>query len=199
MLDPGRSRSVCGGLVNGPFVFVSTIWHGHVRSLSGEPGCGWPGGTGLAAYWAAADNNEHLLRQLEPRLRCDDDPTLLAMPTPWRSVVACTRGLWTPRTAKVIRIAERVAPLPGLPAEGIFPKQIGVRRCSFVGVGLSSRKLGGYCEVNVTDAWHHPQVSFTESWPGGRRVNRHTWVVTVVDGHGTLTRQHGPAAPQFWR
>ena len=198
MLNPGRSRSVCDGSVNGPEVSVSSIWNGRPTSVSGEPGCGWPGGTGLAIYWAAADGNEHVFSQLEPRLRCDDDPRLLAMPIPWRSVFACSHGLWTPRTAKLIRTAEQVPPIPGLEPKAIFPSEIGTQRCEFVGGGLGLHKLGGYCEVNVTHVWHNPQVTFTESWAAGRHVHRHTWIVTVVDGQAKLTKQTGPAAPQFW-
>ena len=51
---------------------------------------------------------------MEPRLRCDSDATLLARPTPWASVTACVRGLWTPRTARLIRLAERVPPIGAL-------------------------------------------------------------------------------------
>jgi hypothetical protein len=134
---------------------------------------------------------------LEPRLRCDDDPTLLALPTPWRSVFACTHGLWTPRTKALIATAERVRPIAALP-KTIFPSEIGARRCTFAGGGLGRHELSGKCEVNVTRVWHDPQVAFTESWGTGRHGHRHTWVVTVTGGTPRVTQQRGPVAPQFW-
>jgi hypothetical protein len=198
MLSPGRARSVCAGMVNGPLVFVSSNWHHRRTAFDGEPGCGWPGGTGLAIYWAAASQNRHLLGQSEPRLRCDDDRTLLATATPWRSVFACTHGLWTPRTKTLIATAERVEPISALMPETIFPTEIGVRRCTFGAGGLGRHELSGKCGVNVTRVWHNPQVTFTESWGTRRQVGRHTWVVTVAGGQPRLTRQSGPVAPQFW-
>jgi hypothetical protein len=197
MLDPPRSRSVCAGAVNGPVVSVSSNWNGRRASFAGEPGCDWPGGTGLAVYWAAVDKDEHALGQFEPRLRCDDDPTLLAKPTPWRSVFACTHGLWTPRTAKLIRIAEQVPPIPGLAPRSLFPQQIGTRRCRILAGGEGVRHLAGSCEVNVTRVWDHPRVSLTENWSAGSGMRRHTWVVTIVGNKGKLTGQRGPVAPQF--
>lgn len=175
MLDPGRRRSVCAGAVGAPILTVSSTRRGRPTSFAGQPGCGWPGGTALAVYWAAASRDVRTLELLEPRLRCDDDPALLAEPTPWRSVFACTHGLWTPRTARLIRIAERVPAIAELRPRSLFPAQIGTRRCRIHG--------GGLCEVEVTHVWSSPRVAFTESWSSGRR----TWVVTIAHGRGRLT------------
>jgi len=183
MLAPGLPRSECLGRVNGPVVAVSS----KRGSFQGEPGCGWPGGTALAVYWAAATGGDRLLARFEPRLRCDDDPTLLATPTPWRSVVACTHGLWTPRTARLIAVAETVAPMAALRARTLFPPQIGARLCTL-------RTLRGDCEVNATRVWSRPRVTFTESWPGGR----HSWVVDVIGSHPVLVHESGPVPPQLW-
>lgn len=198
MLDPGRSRSVCAGAVNGPVLSVSSNRHGTHTSFSGEPGCDWPGGTGLLVYWAASLHDTRMLSRAEPRLRCDDDPQLLSRPTPWRSVFACTHGLWTPRTAKLIALAEQVPPISWLTPRTLFPPEIGTRRCLIDGGGLGRHKLDGRCEVNVTHVWRRPQVTFTESWPAGHVTRRHTWVMTVASGAATLTKQNGPVAPQFW-
>jgi hypothetical protein len=201
MLAPGGARSVCAGGPFMPVISVQATWHGRSTSLGGSPGCTWPGGTALAVYWAASRGDEHLLRMMQPRLRCDDDATLLAKPTPWRSVFACTHGLWTPHTAGLIRLAETLPQIAGLQPSTVFPNQIGVRRCQIHAGGPPSprhRVLGGYCEVNVATVWKHPRVSFTESWPNGRRIQRHTWVVAVLGSRARLEAQRGAMPPQYW-
>jgi hypothetical protein len=198
MLAPAPSRSVCGGLAFGPIVYVHGYWRGRWTTFSGEPGCGWPGGTALAVYWAASRGDTRALALLEPRLRCDDDPVLLAKPTPWRSVFACTHGLWTPRTAKLIRIAETLPQIAVLQPRAIFPTQIGVKRCLMSAGGPRNHLLGGYCEVNVKRVWKEPQVSLTESWPAGKKIARHTWMVSVIKGKPRLASEHGAAPPQRW-
>lgn len=176
MLAPARSRSVCSEPIFGPQVFVHAWWRGRASSFDGGPGCNWPGGTALAVYWNASRRDTHDLGRWEKRLRCDDDPVLLAKPTPWRSVFACVHDLWTPRTAHLIAIAETLPELARLHARSLFPQQIGARRCL----------VGGTCEVNVTSVWKHPRVSFSESRPKGRLIVRHTWIVRIVDGRPRL-------------
>lgn len=198
MLAPPPSRSVCGGTVFGPVIHVQTQWRGRSFAFSGEPGCEWPGGTALAIFWAASRDDLKTVALLEPRLRCDDDPVLLAKPTPWRSVFACTHGLWTPRTAKLISLAETLPQIAGLQPRDLFPRQIGVRRCQMSAGGPKQHLLGGFCEVDVKRVWSRPQISFTESWPAGKQIARHTWIVSVVKGKPRLESQHGAAPPQRW-
>jgi hypothetical protein len=197
MLSPGRSRSVCLGPVFGPVLSVSGTLNGHSSSFSGEPACDWPGGTALAIYWAASTQNTQLLTMMEPRLRCDDDPKLLAMPAPWASIAACVHGLWTPRSERLIRVAEQVAPLAGLNARQLFPHDIGVQRCAIHAGGLGLRTVSGRCGVKITQVWGTPRVTFTEEWPGGRHVHRHHWRVTIAHGIPHLASQSGDAPPQF--
>jgi photosystem II stability/assembly factor-like uncharacterized protein len=188
MLAPGRARSVCAGSPNAPTITVVSP----KGRLAGEPACDWPGGTALALYWAAAQAREPLLARFEARLRCDDDRTLLAKPTPWRSVYACTHGLWTPRTAKLIAAAEQSPPIAALAARTIFPAQIGARQCLL-------NAVRGDCEVNVTRLWSRPRVSFTESWGDPAHTQRHTWVFAVAGGRPSLEREAGPVPPQLWK
>jgi hypothetical protein len=198
MLAPPPSRSVCSGLIFGPVVHVRVRWRGRTSSFGGEPGCDWPGGTALAVYWAASRGDGRTLHLLAGRLRCDDDPVLLAKPTPWRSVFACTHGLWTPRTAKLIQVAETVPQIAGLRPGTLFPRQIGVERCRMSAAGLRQRLLSGSCEVNVESVWRSPRVSFTESWPVGTKVARHTWIVRVIAGKPRLESERGATPPQWW-
>lgn len=188
MLAPAKTRSVCSPAVDAPLVAVSSAR----GTFSGYPGCDWPGGTALEVYWAAATRQSHTLAVAEPRLRCDQDPLLLATPTPWRSAFACTHGLWTPRTEQLIARASRVPAIASLGAS--FPHDIGVEPCSYRRGGLGSSPIHGMCEVNVVGVWSLPQVRFTETWDAGRK--RHTWVVTVSGTTPRVTAQHGPAPPQ---
>lgn len=197
MLDPPPERSVCGGQVNGPLVWVNATWHGRSTSFSGESGCNWPGGTALGVYWAAATHNSRALAAFEPRLRCDDDPVLLSKPTPWQSVAACTHGRWTARTERLIRLAEQTPPLPGLRPRTLFPHDIGTRRCEIQAGTLGTPAIDGLCGVNVTHVWKQPQVTLVETWGTGRRINRHTWHVTITHGQPHLAAQNGRVPPQF--
>ena len=201
MLDPGPARSTCGG---GPFMAVltiSTVDNGKHADFAGSPGCGWPGGTPLSVYFSAVRQDRHGLDLMEPRLRCDSDPTLLARPTPWASVTACVRGLWTPRTARLIRIAERVTPIGALQPLRLFPTQIGARRCAIPAGGPFRRKpLQGLCSVSVKRVWSTPTITFAETWPLTTGAHaRSVLQVTVVDGHARLTSRRGSVPPQLWR
>ena len=200
MLTPPHARSVCAGAIFAPEVSISGFAHGERIAFGGEPGCDWPGGAALAIYWSAVTGNKRFLAAWEGRLRCDDNPTLLAKPTPWRSVFACTHDLWTPRNAKLIRLAETLAQIHGLRPHELFPSQIGVRSCRLPagGPSLGRHILVGKCEVNVTDPWKAPRVSFTESWPVGSRTDRHTWVVVIRHDEPHLDSQRGKTPPQYW-
>lgn len=169
MLAPGHARSVCGGTVFGPVVSVSSSR----GSFSGEPGCGWPGGTALEVYWAATRDDRHVLDLMEPRLRCDEDPRLVVKDTPWSMVVACVHGRWTPRTERMIRLAKRVLPAG---RRSLFPRDVGTASCAVGAQGL--------CGVNVTHLWATPRVTFAER--SGR--SRRRWVVTITHGTPRMTR-----------
>jgi hypothetical protein len=195
MLSPGRARSLCGGRIFGPAIEVNATWNGRTSSFGGQPGCGWPGGAALAVYWAASIRDTKSLSIFEPRLRCDDDPTLLAMPPRWPSVAACMHGLWTPRTERLIRVAERVPPLAGLTPRALFPHDIGVRRCALHAGGPKLRTIDGLCGVNVKDVWSTPEVILTEAWAG----RRHSWRVKILAGVPRLVGQTGPVPPQLWK
>ena len=155
MLDPRPQRSVCAG---GPFMPVLVV-SSKGSTFSGSPGCGWPGGTPLSIYWAAATRDMHLLDLMEPRLRCEDDPVLFARPPPWASIAACVHGLWTPRAEWLIRTAKRL-----IPDGRLFPPDPGAEPC---GAGL--------CGVYLTHVWSRPRVTFVETAGGRRQV----WRVTV--------------------
>jgi hypothetical protein len=201
MLSPGRARSVCGGRVFGPVVDVTTVRSGQAASFGGQPGCGWPGGTALAIYWAAATRDARALSALEPRLRCDDDPTLLAMPPQWASIAACTHGLWTPQAARLIRLAGTVPQLAGLGPRTLFPRDVGTRRCAFTAGGPVSRTIQGLCGVNVKNVWSAPEVAFTEqwTWAGTHTAKRHRWRVRITAGRPRLVSEAGLIPPQRWR
>ncbi|MFL5962634.1 MAG: hypothetical protein ACJ757_07065 [Gaiellaceae bacterium] len=81
--------------------------NGMTRRFTGTPGCSWPGDQAVSVYFDAAQNDEKDLPRSEALLRCHEDPVLFAVPTPLASVVACTHGLWTPRSEQLIRIAEQ--------------------------------------------------------------------------------------------
>jgi Tol biopolymer transport system component len=97
MLDPGKPRTNCGGSLVAPLLRVTARFGQKQTVLSGMPFCNWPGGTALGIYWAATKQDAQTLDRFEPRLRCGEDPVLLARPTPWASVNACRHGLWTAR------------------------------------------------------------------------------------------------------
>lgn len=156
MLDPQPQRSVCAG---GPFMPVLTV-SSKGSTFSGSPGCGWPGGTPISIYWAAATRDTHLFDLMEPRLRCEDDPVLLARPAPWASIAACTHGLWTSRAERLIRTAKR-----HVPDAQVFPPDPGAEPC---GASL--------CGVYLTRVWSRPRVTFVRK--SGHR--RQVWHVTVT-------------------
>jgi hypothetical protein len=200
MLSPGRARSLCGGLVFGPVVAVSANRSGHRSSFGGQPGCGWPGGTALAIYWAATNRDTKLLAALEPRLRCDDDPALLAMPPQWNSIAACTHGRWTPRSERLISLATTVPRLAGLQPRALFPHDIGTRRCGFNAGGPTTKRVQSLCGVGVKNVRDAPEVTFTEQWTwNSGRTWRHQWRVRIDGGHPALVSQGGPVPPQMWR
>jgi hypothetical protein len=200
MLSPGRARSVCGGLVFGPVVAVSANRSGHKSSFGGQPGCGWPGGTALAIYWAAANRDTRTLAIFEPRLRCDDDPALLAMPSQWDSIAACTHGRWTPRSERLIRLATTAPQLAALQARALFPHDIGTRRCAFNAGGPTAKKVEGLCGVGLKKVWSTPEVTFAEQWSrSGGRTWRHQWRVRIDGRHPALVSQQGSVPPQMWR
>lgn len=165
MLDPPAARWTC---IGGPFMpelTVTATRNGTTTSFEGSPGCDWPAGTALAVYFDAVERDLHGLALMEPRLRCGEDPVLLARPTPDASAVACVRGLWTPRTERLIRTAER---LPAIAALGrsLFPTEIGAEPCAIPAGGPYRQKpLNGLCEVTVKRVWSTPIVTFVESWP----------------------------------
>jgi hypothetical protein len=201
MLAPARSRSVCSGGPWMPQVSVRAVLNGRVSTFSGSPFCDWPVGTPLGIYWAAAEGNTRALDRVEPRLRCDDDPALLAMPTPWASVEACLHDLWTPRVERLIRLAEQTPQIAALQPARLFPRDIGARRCA-IGAGGPSpgRKLHGTCGVSIKHApGQQPVVTFVETWAVGRRIWHHTWHIRLTDGRSELTRQTGAVPPQLWR
>lgn len=196
MLTPGRPRSVCAQPPGAPEVTVDSHWDGRAFSYADSPGCDWPRGAETGVYYAAATGDLVALGRYERILRCDDDPVLLyAKPTRHASIVACTRGRWTPRTERLIRIASRVVRPLGV----AFPREIGARPCSIPAGGLTMRRLSGTCGVDVLHTWNHPQVTFVEDFPNGPREQRHRWRVRVDGDRARLVSQSGPEAPQNWR
>ena len=199
MLDPLPARTNCSGGPTIPRLTVTTRRDGEKASFGGSPNCGWPGGAALAVYYEAATRDLHALDLTEPRLRCDDDPTLLARPTPLASVVACVHGLWTPRTERLIRIAER---LPAVAALGprLFPTEIGARRCTIPAGGpYPGKLLHGLCGLTVKHVWSAPTVTFVETWP--RTATAHARAilqVTITNGHARLSARRGVVPPQLW-
>jgi hypothetical protein len=198
MLAPVPARSVC---VGSPFMaqVEVNVMRGprglKFSPFAGNPNCNWPGGTPIAIYYAASIKDTHTLRRVEPLLRCEDDPMLLAKPTPWASVTACTHGLWTPASERVIRTAERAPQLAQLRPAAIFPRDIGVVRCRIAAGGFTSRTLDGLCGVRLTGPPSAKVVHFVETWGNGRHIFRHTWTVSG----SRLVSQRGAVPPQFWR
>jgi hypothetical protein len=200
MLDPVPARSTCAGGPMMPVLTISTTHDDKHADFVGSPGCGWPGGTALSVYFAAAQHDVHALDLMEPRLRCDDNATLLARPTPWASVTACVRGLWTPRTAQLIRLAERIPPIASLQPQRLFPTQIGARRCAIPAGGPFHRQpLQGMCSVSVKRVWSTPTITFAQAWPLTTNTSaRSILQVTVVAGRAQLTGRRGTTPPQLW-
>jgi hypothetical protein len=188
MLAPRPSRSTCAGGPLMPTVDVEVGRGASGGGFSGSPNCGWPGGTPLAIYYAAAVRDTHALRLLEPRLRCEDDPAFFAMPTPWASVVSCTRGLWTPLAERAIRAAKQTRVLGTVTHS--FPDDPGVVRCQIRAGG--SRVVGGLCGVTLSGPASKKLVHFTETWNLGGRILRHHWTIAGK----TLIGQSGPPPPQ---
>ena len=198
MLDPLPSRTACLG-TPGLDVKVSATDDGKTASFDGLPDCAWPGGVGLAIYYDAAQRNAHWLALDEHHLGCDDDPTLLVKPTPWPSVFACTHNLWTPRTARLIRVAAHLPQIASID-HGLFPAQIGARACVIPAGGPApGLRLQGTCEVTVKNVWSTPTVTFVESWPRtGAKRYRAILRVVFVHGKPGPVEHLGVALPQLW-
>lgn len=171
MLDPLPARILCAGGPNEPLVTVTSDGNGKTATFSAVPDCTWPDGVGAAVYFDAAAREGRYLPATERRLRCEDDPSLLAVPTPQLSVFACRHNLWTPRTAELIRVADQAPAVQSLDGSKLFPHQIGDRRCVIHGGGPAPGLVfHGVCEVTVKKVWSTPTVTFVESWGvGGKR------------------------------
>jgi hypothetical protein len=195
MLSPRKPRSTCGGSPFMPTVDVVVV-HGGAGGFTASPGCGWPGGTPASIYFAAAIRDASSLHLLEPRLRCEDNPSFFATPTPWSSINACVRGLWTKAAEQAIRAAKSAPEITNLPAR-LFPADPGVRRCR-IPAGGPRRKGGnftaGLCGVSLTGPASSKTVHFTESWNVGARLRRHHWILRGT----TLIGQSGATPPQWW-
>ena len=118
---------------------------------------------------------------------------LLAKPTPWASVTACTHGLWTPASERDIRKAEGA--LSSLSPSTLFPRDIGATRCRIPAGGPAPRTLEGVCGVRLTGPPSAKLVHFVETWPPGGAAHRHTWTVSG----SKLVSQRGAVPPQLWR
>lgn len=205
MLDPPkpgppRTSSVCAGGPGMPFVSVRATRGSVSRSFSGSPGCDWPGGQSLSVYYDAATRESKYLPLSELELRCDEDPALLAVPTPNASVAACRHGLWTPRAERLIRIAKHAAALSVVRTATLFPHDVGALPC-VIHAGAPGRSWAGVCGVTIRDPWGTATVSFTEAWPpvpGAPRTERHTWHVAIRHGRAVAVTQEGPAPPQLY-
>jgi photosystem II stability/assembly factor-like uncharacterized protein len=199
MLNPPKPRWSCGGTAGGPSLTVTTSTHGTTHTFGGEPWCDWPVGPSVEVYWAAIRHDVNALDRVEPTLRCEEDPVLLARPTPLASAVACVHGLWTPRSERLIRLAASVVPLSNPSPSKLFPHDIGAQACTFVGGGLSTHLIHGRCGVNVKRVWSTPIVTFVEAWPAGaNHIRHHRWIVEIKDGQPRLARQSGPVPPRYW-
>jgi hypothetical protein len=179
-------------------VTVTAKESGHSTTFSGNPDCTWPGGVGLAVYYDAATKQAKWLPPIEERLRCDDDPALLVTPFPEVSVFACTHNLWTPRTARLIRIGERSKTVRSLGGSNLFPTQIGDRQCMIHGGGPApGMTLHGVCEVTVKRVWSTPTVTFVESWHDGGRTLHAGFRLTISGRHVTSIHHFGSDPPQL--
>jgi hypothetical protein len=201
MLNPPKPRWTCAGPAGGPTLTVTTSTRGATHSFGGEPGCDWPVGPTLEVYWAAIQHDEKALARVEPTLRCEEDPMLLARPTPRASAVACVHGRWTPRSEELIRLAETTPALAALQPSRLFPQDIGAVDCTIQAGGLvRGRKLAGLCGVTMKNVWSKATVSFTEDWPsGGGKTARHIWHVIIQGNRVLTTSQSGPVPPQLRR
>jgi len=201
MLNPPKPRWTCAGPAGSPTLTVTTSSRGATHTFGGEPGCDWPVGPTVEVYWAAIQRDEKELGRVEPTLRCEEDPALLARPTPLASAVACAHGLWTPRSEQLIRLAEKAPALAGLQPSQLFPHDIGAVACTIQSGGpLPGRKLTGLCGVTMKNLWSKPTVSFTEDWPSGAgKTARHIWHVVLQGKRVIATTQSGPVPPQLRR
>ncbi|MBA3843557.1 MAG: hypothetical protein H0X39_13270 [Actinobacteria bacterium] len=197
MLAPPALRWTCSGGPFQPQLQVHAKWKGRSTHFGGSPGCDWPGGTALDAYWSATTSDAEALAKIEPRLGCDDNPTLLAKPTPLASAVACVHGLWTPRTARLIRQAKQREPLSVLTRAKVFPEQIGASQCKIRLPPLGSAPHTGLCGITITHGWSSPIVNFTVSWQTGKHAHRYRWRVSVSHGYARLLGTQGAAPPTF--
>jgi hypothetical protein len=199
--SPGGKSSVCSGSEFMPVLSVTATANGTTRRFTGTPGCSWPGDQAVSVYFDAAQNNKKDLPRSEALLRCDEDPVLFAVPTPLASVVACTHGLWTPRSEQLIRLAEQTPALAGLQPSRLFPHDIGALRCAIPAGGfVRGRKLSGLCGVTMKNVWSKATVSFTEDWPSGAgKKARHIWHVVIKGTRVVATAQSGPVPPQLRR
>jgi len=205
MLDPPkpgppRETIVCGGGPSMPFVSVRATRHGTTRTFSGSPNCDWPGSQALAVYFAAASNDTSSLPMSELELRCDEDPILLAVPTPLASVVACRHGLWTRHAEKLIRIAARAPRLVPFQAATLFPHDVGALPCIIhAGGAYPGKRLRGLCGVTIHNPWADATVSFIEDWSvAAGKESRHIWHVVIKNNHVVATTETGAAPPQTW-
>jgi hypothetical protein len=196
MLRPRRGAGwTCAGAILAPIVQVDVVRGANGSSFSGEPGCTWPGGTPLAIYWAASQNDAAALRQASARLRCDDEPMFFKKPFPRMSVVACVRGLWTPAAERTIRVAKTAPRLQLLRAGSLFPAEPGVVSCRIAAGGPSTHAFDGQCGVSLTGPASSKVVHFVETWGQGQHTFRHHWTVRG----STLIAEDGPIVPQLWR
>jgi hypothetical protein len=206
MLDPPHRRPggktiVCSGGPFMPQLSVSATSSGATRRFSGSPGCSWPGDQAVSVYYDAAKNDKRDLTRAESLLRCDEDPALFAVPTPLASVVACTHGLWTPRSEQLIRLAEKAPALAGLKPSRLFPHDIGALHCTIPAGGPHPRRnLAGVCGVTMKNVWSNATVSFTEDWTSGpNKTVRHIWHIVIRRMRVVGSSQSGPVPPQLHR
>jgi hypothetical protein len=208
MLRPLPGRSTCGGGPNMSELTITSTSGGKTTTFAGAPSCGWPGGTPLAIYFAATRRDTHALELMEPRLRCDDDPVLLARPTPNASVAACVHGLWTQRTERLIRLAEHAPSLARLRPDRLFPHDIGARRCTIPAGAPNLADGPSYvppvpatCGVSVRNVWSDARVTFVLTWPHttSSAQRRHTWYVVIREGRSLLVGERGPLPWHFMR
>lgn len=199
MLDPLPARFGCSGSPNMAQVTVTSVENGKTTTFSAAPDCTWPDGVGAAVYFLAASERPQWLLVTERRLRCEDDPALLVRPTPMLSVFACNHNLWTPRTAKLIRLAGHAPAVRTLGGSKLFPAQIGDRPCVIHGGGPAPGVVfHGVCEVTVKKVWSTPTVTFVESWSdGGRRWHAGVRLIFERD-HVAAVHRLGVAPPQLW-
>lgn len=198
MLDPLPARIVCSGGLTAPQVTVTSKSNGKSTTFSAVPDCTWPDGVGAAVYFEAASHETAYLASTERRLRCEDDPSLLTTPTPQLSVFACRHNLWTPRTAKLVRIADRAPAIRSLDGAKLFPVQIGDRQCVIHGGGPAPGVVfRGVCEVTVKKVWSKPTVTFVESWSdGGRQF--HAGARIIIRGNRVVAVREIGVPPQLW-